>query len=39
MIAPYLAFSLVNLFEPENTSKLKLLKDPNSIRMNHFLIN
>ena len=39
MIAPYLASSLVNLFKPENTSQLKLIKDPNSIKMNNFLIN
>ena len=38
MIASYLAYSLVNLFEPENTSQFKLIKDPNSIRMNDFLI-
>ena len=39
LIAPYLNSSLVNLFEPENTSQLKLIKDPNSIRMIDFLIN
>ena len=38
MIAPYLPSSLVNLFKPENTSKIKLIKDPNSIRRNDFLI-
>ena len=39
MIAPYLTSSLVNLLKPENTSQLKILKNPNSIRMNDFLIN
>ena len=39
MIAPYLASSLVNLFETENKSQFKLLKDPNSIRMNDLLIH
>ena len=39
MIAPYLSSSLINLFKPENISQFKLLKDPNSIRMNDFLIN
>ena len=39
MIAPYLASSLVNLFEPENKSQFKLEKDPNSNKMNEFLIN
>ena len=28
MIAPYLASSLVNLFEPENTSQIKFKKTP-----------
>ena len=39
MIAPYLPSTLVNIFEPENTSQFKLIKDPNSIKMNDFLIN
>ena len=39
IIAPYLAFSLVNLFKPENKSQFKLIKDQNSIRMNDFLTN
>ena len=39
MIAPYLASSLVNLLKPENKSQFKLKKDPNSTKMNDFLIN
>ncbi len=39
MIAPYLAFSLVNLFKPENESQYKLTKDRICVRMNDFLIN
>ena len=39
MIAPYLASCLVNLLKPENTSQFKIIKDPNSIWMNVFLIN
>ena len=39
MIAPYLASSLVNLFKPENKSQFRLRKDPNSTRMNDFLIH
>ena len=39
MIAPYLASSLVNLFKPENKSQFRLRKDPNSTKMNDFLIN
>ena len=39
MRAPYLASTLVNLFEPENKSQLKLIKDQSSIRMKDFLIN
>ena len=39
MIAPYLAFSLVNLFKPENKSQFKLKKDLNSTKINDFLIN
>ena len=37
--APYLASSLFNLFTPENKSQFAFLEDPNSIRMNNFLIN
>ena len=39
MIALYLASSLVNLLKHEYKSQCKLIKDPNSIRMNNFLIN
>ena len=39
MIAPYLASSLVNLFKPENESQFRLRKDPNSTKMNDFLIH
>ena len=39
MIAPYLASSLVNLFKPENKSQFRLRKDPNSTKMNNFLIH
>ena len=39
MIAPYLAFSSVNLFRPRNTSQFKLIKYHNSIRLKNFLIN
>ena len=39
MIAPYLASSLVNLFKLENKSQFRLRKDPNSTKMNDFLIN
>ena len=39
MIAPYLASSLVNLFKPENKSHFRLGKDPNSTKMNDFLIH
>ena len=39
MIAPYLASSLVNLFKPENKSQFRLKKDPNSTKMNVFLIH
>ena len=38
MIAPYIVSSLVNLFKPENTCQYKLMKDPNTNRMNDFLI-
>ena len=39
MIAPYLASSLVNFFKPENKSQFRLRKDPNSTKMNNFLIH
>ena len=39
MIAPYLASSLVNHFKPENKIQFRLRKDPNSIKMNNFLIH
>ena len=39
MIAPYLASFLVNLFKPENKSQFRLRKDPNSTKMNDFLIH
>ena len=39
MIAPYLASSLVNLFKLENKSQFRLRKDPNSTKMNDFLIH
>ena len=39
MIAPYLASSLVNLFKPANKSQFRLRKDPNSTKMNDFLIH
>ena len=39
LIAPYLASSLVNLFKPENKSQFRLRKDPNSTKMNGFLIH
>ena len=39
VVAPYLAFSLLNLYKPGNTSQFRLIKDPNSTRMNDFLIN
>ena len=39
MIAPYLASSLVNDFKPENKSQFRLRKDPNSTKMNNFLIH
>ena len=38
MIATYLASSLVNPLTPQNTSQFKLIKYPNSISMNGFLI-
>ena len=39
LIAPYLAFSLVNLFNPANKSQFRLRKDNNSTKMNDFLIH
>ena len=36
LIAPYLASSLANLFKPENKSQFKIIKDPNSTKMNDF---
>ena len=39
MMAPCLTSSLVNIFKPENTSQFNLMKDPNSISMNDFLLN
>ena len=39
MTAPSLASSLVNLFKAENKSQFKVIKDHNSILMNHFLKN
>ena len=39
MITSYLASSLVNLLKPENKSQFRLKKDPNSTKMNDFLIN
>ena len=39
MIAPYLAFSLVELFKTENKSQFRLRKDPNSTKMIDFLIH
>ena len=39
LISPYLAFSLVNLFTPENKSQFRMKKDLNSTKMNDFLIN
>ena len=38
-ISPSLASSLVDLCKQENKSQFKLLKDPNSIRMNNFSKN
>ena len=39
MIATYLASSLVNLFKPENKSQFRVRKDPNSTKINDFLIH
>ena len=38
MIAPYLASSLVEVFKRDNKSQFRLRKDPNSTKMNDFLI-
>ena len=39
LIAPYLSSSLFNLFKPENKSQFRLKKDPNSTKLNDFLIH
>ena len=39
MIVPYLASSLFILFKPENKSQCRLRKDPNSTKINDFLIH
>ena len=39
MIAPYLAASLVEVFKKDNKSQFRLRKDPNSTKMNDFLIH
>ena len=39
LIAPYLASSLVEVFKSDNKSQLRLRKDPNSTKMNDFLIH
>ena len=39
MIAPYLASSLVEVFKKENKCQFRLRKDPNSTKMNDFLIH
>ena len=39
MIAPYLTTSLVEVFKKDNKSQFRLRKDPNSTKMNHFLIH
>ena len=39
LIAPYPASSLVNVFKSENKSQFRLRKDPNSTKMNDFLIH
>ena len=39
MIAPYLASSLVEVFKKDNKSQFRLRKDPNSTKMNDFLIH
>ena len=39
MIAPYLASSLLEVFKKDNKSQFRLRKDPNSTKMNDFLIH
>ena len=39
MIAPYLTSSLVEVFKKDNKSQFRLRKDPNSTKMNDFLIH
>ena len=39
MIAPYLASSLIEVFKKDNKSQFRLRKDPNSTKMNDFLIH
>ena len=39
MIAPYLVSSLSNVFNLENKSQFRLRKDPNSTKINDFLIH
>ena len=39
LIAPYLASSLVNVFKSEKKSQFRLRKDPNSTKMNDFLLH
>ena len=39
LIAPYLASSLVEIFKSDNKSQFRLRKDPNSTKMNDFLIH
>ena len=39
LIAPYLTSSLVEVFEKDNKSQFRLRKDPNSTKMNDFLLH
>ena len=39
LIAPYLVSSLVEVFKKDNKSQFRLRKDPNSTKMNDFLIH
>ena len=39
MIAPYLTTSLVEVFKKDNKSQIRLRKDPNSTKLNDFLIH
>ena len=39
LIAPYLVSSLVEVFKKDNNSQFRLRKDPNSTKMNDFLIH